>query len=457
MSERISNSLLNSKIKKTSDIDRRKFLSYSALFAGAGAMGTMGGMGSIAHAYQSANNQFPKLTAIVKDYVATRKVSGMVAAIGMGDDAPISIAAGTLGLDNKTGVDLNSLWRIYSQTKPITGMAAMMLIGDGVMKLDQPIADFLPEFANMNVLKNPNGALNDVMPARTQITIRHLLTHTAGLGYNIISQGPIRDAYVVQGINPGQVSRNPIPGFPIVPETPDIVTFSKRLAALPLVYEPGTKWSYSVGLDVMGYIIQVATGMPMEEFLQKRMFDPLGMNNIFFQVPKDRIKDFASNYAPFAGTLFPIDLAASSIYLDKPPFAFGGAGLVSSAADYDKFLHMLMGFGVLNGTRIMEENIAKLGMSNLLPEGADLRGSWVANQGFGAGGRVGIGTSLSPLGTYGWGGAAGTAAFVDTERKFRAGGYTQYMPANAYPFQSDFAKYVYEDMLGISVEVGKTS
>lgn len=443
------------------NLGRRKFLSYSALFAGAGTMGvgTIGSaafMGS-AHAFQTENAQFPKLTAIIKDYVSTRKVSGMMAAIGMGDDQPISIAAGTLGLNNQTKVDLDSLWRIYSQTKPITGMAAMMLIGDGVMKLDQPIADFLPEFANMKVLKNPGGALNDVMPARTQITIRHLLTHTAGLGYNIISTGPIRDAYVAQGINPGQVSRNPIPGFPIVPETPDIATFSKRLAALPLVYEPGTQWSYSIGLDLMGYVIQIAAGMPLEDFLQQRMFNPLGMKNTFFQVPRDRIKGFASNYAPFAGTLFPIDLAASSIFLDKPPFAFGGAGLVSSARDYDKFLHMLMGFGTLNGTAIMGEDMAKLGMSNLLPKGASLTGSWVANQGFGAGGRVGIGTTLSPLGTYGWGGAAGTAAFVDTERKFRAGGYTQYMPSNVYPFQSNFAKYVYEDLLGLQVEVGKTS
>ncbi len=443
-------------ISEKSAVNRRKFLSYSALFAGAGTIGTLGSI-SPASAFLFENNQFPKLTKIINDYVATKKVAGMMAAIGMGDAAPLSIAAGTLALDNDKAVDLDTLWRVYSQTKPITGMAAMMLIEDGVMKLDQPIADFLPEFADMKVLKNPNGALDDVIPARTKITIRHLLTHTAGLGYSIISQGPIRAAYVEQGINPGQVSRNTLPGFPKVPDTPDIVTFSKRLAALPLVYEPGTKWSYSIGLDLLGYVIQVAAGMPLEEFLQKRMFGPLGMKDTFFQVPQDRIKDFASNYAPFGGTLFPIDLAQNSIYLDKPPFAFGGAGLVCSARDYDKFLHMLMGFGALNGTRVMTEATAKLGMSNLLPEGADLKGSWVVNQGFGAGGRVGIGTALSPLGTYGWGGAAGTAAFVDTQRKIRAGGYTQYMPSNVYPFQSNFPKYVYEDLLSLQVEVGKTS
>lgn len=437
-------------------VNRRKFLSYSALFAGAGSIGTLGSL-SPASAFILENNQFPKLTKIINDYVATKKVVGMMAAIGMGNDEPKSIVAGTLALDNQKAVDLDTLWRIYSQTKPITGMAAMMLIEDGTMKLDQPIADFLPEFADMKVLKNPEGNLDDVMPARTKITIRHLMTHTAGLGYTIISKGPIRAAYVQQGINPGQISRNQLPGFPKVPDTPDIATFAKRLAALPLVYEPGTKWSYSIGLDLLGYVIQVAAGMPLETLLQKRMFGPLGMKDTFFQVPKDRIKDFSSNYAPFGGTLFPIDLAQDSIYLDKPPFAFGGAGLVSSARDYDKFLHMLLGFGTLNGTAIMTEATAKLGMSNLLPVGVDLRGSWVVNQGFGAGGRVGIGNANSPLGTYGWGGAAGTAAFVDTQRKFRAGGYTQYMPSNTYPFQANFPKYVYEDLLGLQVEAVKTS
>lgn len=441
--------------KESNGMDRRKFLTQSALFAGAGTIGAFAP--NSAHAFLLQDSNYPTLTKIINEYVADKKVAGMMAAIGRGRGAPELIAAGTLALDNQKAVDMDTLWRVYSQTKPITGMAAMMLIEDGVMKLDQPIADFLPEFADMKVLKNPNGALDDVMPARTQITIRHLLTHTAGLGYTIVSKGPILKAYIENGINPGQVSRNPIPGFPAGAPTPDIATFAKRLAALPLVYEPGTKWSYSIGLDLLGYVIQVAAGVPFETFLQTRMFSPLGMKDSFFQVPQDRIKDFATNYAPFAGSLFPIDPAATSIYLDKPAFTYGGAGLVCSARDYDKFLNMLLGFGTLDGTSVMGEMAAKTGMSNLLPQGADLSGTWVVNQGFGAGGRVGIGTAASPAGTYGWGGAAGTAAFVDTQRGLRAGGYTQYMPSNVYPFQSNFPKYVYEDVLGVSVDAVLTS
>ncbi|MEH6757932.1 MAG: serine hydrolase domain-containing protein [Parasphingorhabdus sp.] len=422
-----------------------------------GASSLLAGMPKIAFA-SSLTTQFPSLTKIINEYVAEKKVAGMLAAIGMGQNDPAIISAGTQKLGGEKPVDRNTLWRLYSQTKPVTGMAVMMLIEDGQLKLDQPLADILPEFSNMRVLQNPEGSLAETVAARTQITIRHLLTHTAGLGYTIISKGPILKAYFAKGITPGVVSRMPIPGFEPGAPTPDAATFSKNLASLPLVYEPGTRWSYSVSLDLLSYVVEVASGLPLDEFLQKRMFDPLGMKDTFFQLPADRVQDFTDNYAPFAGKLLPIDPAENSIFLDKPAFAFGGAGLVGSAADYDKFLAMLLGFGTYKGTAIMHPETAKLGMSNLLPAGVDMKGTWVVNHGFGAGGRVGLGTAVSPAGTYGWGGAAGTSAFVDTSNGFRAGGYTQYMPSNSYPFQADFPKYVYADLIQqMSAGGGKTS
>ncbi len=425
---------------------------------GAGAFLAGAPRAAFARSLARPASPFPGLTKIINEYVAEKKVAGMLAAIGMGQNDPMVISAGTHKLGGDKPVDLNTLWRLYSQTKPVTGMAIMMLIEDGQLKLDQPLADILPEFAEMRVLQDPEGTLDETVPARTQITIRHLLTHTAGLGYSIISKGPIQTAYFAKGITPGVVSRMPLPGTQPGPPTPDAATFSKNLASLPLVYEPGTKWSYSVSLDLLGYVVEVASGMPLEEFLQKRMFDPLGMNDTFFRLPADRVKDFTDNYSPFGGALIPIDPAENSIYLDEPAFAFGGAGLVGSAGDYDKFLTMLLGFGTYKGTAIMQPETAKLGMSNLLPEGADMKGTWVANHGFGAGGRAGLGTAASPAGTFGWGGAAGTSAFVDTGNGFRAGGYTQYIPSNAYPFQSDFPKYVYADLMQqMSAGEGKTS
>ena len=436
-------------------------LSRRSLMGGIGIGGLLSALptAALAKSLKYTAPTFSGLTKIVNGYVSQKKVAGMVAEVGFHQSEPTVIAAGTHALGGSRLVDRNTIWRLYSQTKPITGMAAMMLIEDGKLRLDQPIAEILPEFANMRVLKNPQGAIGDTVPAERPITIRNLLTHTAGFGYSIISQGPILKAYLAAGINPGQISRLPIPGLDAGAKVPDMETFSKKLAALPLVYQPGSKWSYSVALDLMGYIIQKASGTSFENFLQTRLFDPLQMKDTFWRLPADRVKDFTDNYIVFNGMVLPIDPAAASIYLDKPAFAFGGAGLIGSSADYDKFLKMLLGFGATGGVRVMKTETARLGMANLLPEGANIKDSWIDGNGFGAGGRVGIGTATSPAGTYGWGGAAGTAAFVDTVRGVRAGGYTQYMPANAYAFQSDFAKYVYADLLGDAAPniTGKTS
>jgi len=418
----------------------RRGLLRSAGAAGLVAAAPVG----IGHAFQAP--KFPVLTAELNRYVTEKKVAGMVAAIGMGNEEAQYVTAGTMNLGGTMGVNKDTLWRIYSQTKPVTGIAAMILVDEGRLDLDQPIADFVPEFAEMKVLTSPETSLDSV-PAKTQITPRHLMTHTAGLGYNIISKGPLLDEYNRLGINPGQVSKTPLPGFPEPAPTPEIDEFARRVASLPLVADPGSKWSYSIGLDMLGYIIQLASGVEFGQFLKTRIFDPLGMTSTYFTVPESELPRLPTNYAVAFGSLFPIDPPNNSIYSEKPAFAYGGSGLVTSAYDYDRFLRMLLGKGALNGTRIMSEKAAKLGMSNLLPETVDLSGSWVENQGFGAGGRVGLGDRA---GTFGWGGAAGTNAFVDTKNGFRAGGYVQYMPSNSYPFQAEFPELVYKDMAALA-------
>jgi CubicO group peptidase (beta-lactamase class C family) len=394
-------------------------------------------------AWAQLAEKYPTLRAKIDSMVDTRKVSGIVAAIGRGSAAPEILAKGTLAMDSQVPVDIDSLFRIYSMTKPITGIAAMMLVDQGKIKLDQPIADFLPEFANMTVLTDGANSM-DAVPSKTAITLRHLLTHTAGFGYAIITKGPLLRAYIDAGINPGQISRMPIPGLERGTATPDLATFSKRLAALPLIAEPGTKWSYSVSLDLLGHLIAVVSGMEFDAFLQSQIFGPLKMTSSFFQVPQSEIPRFTTNYGAFGGFATPIDPAASSIYLDKPPFAFGGAGLVSSARDYDRFLHMLMNSGTLDGATLMSPETAKLAMSNLLPAGADTSGTWVAGAGFGAGGRSGLGMEA---GSFGWGGAAGTNAFVHTGLQLRATGMVQYMPSDVYDFQADFPKWVIADVI----------
>jgi CubicO group peptidase (beta-lactamase class C family) len=422
-------------------------LSRRHVMGSAGLLGLFAAMPGYARAM--ATGDFALIRKEVEDYVASKKVAGMLVSLGFGAGDPAYVGAGTLALDIPTPVDANSLWRVYSMTKPVTGMAAMMLIEQGKLGLDQPIAELIPEFAQMKVLTDPAKSLDSV-PARTLITPRHLMTHTAGLGYNIVTKGPLLERYNTLGINPAAVSKLPIPGFPLPAPTPPIDEFARRVASLPLIAEPGTKWSYSIGLDLLGYVIQVASGMEFGAFLQKNLFDPLGMTSSYWTVPQGEVSRLSTNYAPFAGALIPIDPAQDSVFSSPPAFPFGGAGLVSTARDYDRFLAMLVGKGQLNGTRIMSEATAMMGMSNLLPSTADTKGTWVEDQGFGAGGRVGLGNAKGPAGTYGWAGAAGTIAFVDNVRGIRAAGYTQYTPAESYPFQREFPKMIYGQLQAMS-------
>ena len=425
-------------------LTRRGLLS-SALWLGAGA-GLAGMPLARALATPSAL-PWTNVTALIDGYVAQRKLAGAVAAMGRGFDPAQIIARGTQALDKPQPLGADSLFRIYSMTKPITGMAAMILIDEGKLGLDQPIADLLPKFARMQVQVVPDGSITDLKPATRAITVRHLLTHTAGLGYSIIQKGPIKTAYERAGVVPGQVSRTQVRGMPDVPTAPSLAEFADRLAELPLVYEPGSQWSYSVSLDLLGRVIELASGQAFESFLQERLFGPCGMDSTFFRVPAAAAARLTDNYGVDKTGLVPLDPATTSIYLDPPPFPFGGAGLVSSPRDYDRFLLMLLGKGILGKTRVMSERAVALGTSNLLPEGAATAGTMVDSAGFGAGGRVGLGGSA---GQYGWGGAAGTVAMVDSVRGVRASFYTQYMPSDAYPLHADFPKAVAADLIALA-------
>lgn len=389
---------------------------------------------------------FPATRAFISGFVERKQLAGALATVGRGMAAPEVIAAGTLTLGGAAAVDQHSLWRLYSMTKPVTGIAAMMLVDQGKLRLDQPIADLLPAFANMQVQVTPDGSLTDVRPAKTAITVRHLLTHTAGLGYTIVQKGPLKTAYEDNGILPAKISRMPLPGTTLKPIAPSLAEFADRLAKLPLVYEPGTKWSYSVSLDLLGRVIEVASSKAFETFLAEDMFAPLGMNSTWFQAPAAEVGRLTTNYAVFNGALIPIDPGPSSIYLDKPEFPFGGAGLVGSAHDFDRFLMMLAGKGAIGSTRLMSEATAMLAMSNLFPAGVDTAGTWIAGQGFGAGGRVSLPGSPGGPGSFGWGGAAGTIAFVNPLNGLRVAGYAQYMPPETLEFAGKLGETILKDI-----------
>ncbi len=428
------------------EVSRRSLLRGGA-FLGAGAVLAGAPMGRFAMAHGDHPTGWTNIAAMVNSYVDGGKVPNMLATLGWGQREPEVIAKGTQDVGGSTPADMDSLYRIYSMTKPITGMAAMMLIDDGKLHLDQPLAEILPAFDNMKVQATPDGSLEDVVDAERPITIRHLLTHSAGLGYGIIQTGPIKEAYEADGISPGQVTRLSLPGVGRAEPAASLEIFADNLAKLPLVYQPGTTWSYSVSLDLLGRVIEVASGMPFDKFLQDRIFTPAGMTSTYFQVPESEVSRLTGNYAVTGGFLFPMDPAKTSIYLDKPAFPFGGAGLVCSPRDYDRWQRMLLNYGKIDGTRVMSELVVRVGTSNLLPPAVDTTGTFADGAGFGAGGRVGLGDQA---GTFGWGGAAGTVALVDMKRGLRAALFTQYMPSNAYEVHGDFPKAVVADLMAMA-------
>lgn len=417
-------------------LDRRSLLRSGALFGG-GAL--LAGSPLAAVFARTPAAAWPAVSAMVEQYVSARKVANMVATLGWGQQAPQYISRGTLAIGQPTLAGPDSLYRIYSMTKPITGMAAMILIDEGKLRLDQPIAELLPAYAKMMVQKTPDGSVTDLVPVARPITVRHLLTHTAGLGYGIVQKGPIKTVYEDQGLIPGQVSRIQLPGLGRGTPVRGLDVFADRLARVPLVHQPGTKWSYSVGLDLLGRVIEVAAKQSFDRFLEERIFAPTGMTSTWFRVPESEAGRFTTNYGIINGTPIPIDPARASIYLDEPAFPFGGAGLVSSPRDYDRFLMMLAGLGAIGGTRVMSERAVRLGTSNLLPVGVSTEGTFAAGSGFGAGGR-------SSDGNYGWGGAAGTVAFVNVGNGLRGTLMTQYMPSEAYPVHSAFPAAVLKDL-----------
>lgn len=433
----------------TPSLSRRTLLRSAALL---GAGGALGGLPVARAAFGRSATRWPSVARLVNDYVSARRVANVLAVLGWEQAEPEAIAAGTLALGQAAPATIDSLYRIYSMTKPITGMAAMILIDEGKLGLDQPLAEVIPAFADMRVQRTYDGSLTDLEPAVRPITIRHLLTHTAGLGYSIIQKGPIKTAYEEAGLISGPVTKLPLAAiFRRGQPADSLQEFAARLARMPLVAQPGTRWSYSLGMDLMGRVIEVVSGQAFDAFLSQRIFAPAGMTSTYFRVPASELGRLTTNYGLLDGYLLPIDLPAQSVFADPPAFPMCGAGLVSSARDYDRFLRMLLGYGTIDGKRVMSERAVRVGTSNLLPEGVDTTGTFAGGGGFGAGGRVGAGATA---GTYGWGGAAGTAAFVDFKRGLRATLMTQYMSFKPYPLTDEFTRAVRADAVAMAAGGG---
>ena len=372
-----------------------------------------------------SERSFPSVRALFETHVAHGDIAGAVLGVALGDSEPCFVCVGQTGMDTGRPVTPDSLHRIYSQTKPITGIAIMMLIDDGLIGLEQPLGELLPAFANLSVLVEEAGQAT--RPPKRQPTIRDLLTHTAGFTYHLQSS-PLAARYRAMGIEPGlriaahQSSR----------EHPrDLTEMIERLARLPLARDPSEMFEYSLSIDVLGAVIEKASGKTLDRFFEERIFGPLGMGDTSFVVPAEKVHRLVNLHerAP-DGSWKLADGPDDSAYA-RPALLSGGGGLVSTAHDYMRFTAMLAGQGEMRGVRLLKPETARLAASNLFQPGIGIQffGNKLPDLGFGAAMQVSLAPTRMPAGVFGWGGAAGTGMWVDPIRRLHIVLMTQYWPA----------------------------
>jgi CubicO group peptidase (beta-lactamase class C family) len=387
-----------------------------------------------------------RMHTVLGGYVDRGEMPGLVAVVSRGEDVHVE-ALGALSFGGSP-MQRDSIFRIASMTKPITAAAAMILVEECRLRLDDPVDEFLPELANRKVLRRLDSHLDDVVPAKREITLRDLLTFRLGFGAVMVwpPAYPIQKAMEAAGLMTGP---NP------VEQTPD--DYMKRLGALPLMHQPGEKWMYHTGSDVLGVLIARTSGQSFPDFLRERIFAPLGMKDTGFHVPAEKHDRFAASYMrdPATNKLKVHDDPRASRWGKPPSFASGGGGLVSTADDYLAFCRMMLGKGRYGRTRILSPaSVALMTMDHLADaqkEGAEMffgdgHGGFKAGWGFG----VGVDTKRIDLssvpGRFGWVGGIGTAGCSDPREDLIGILLTQRMMESPVPprVMTDFWTLAYQ-------------
>ncbi|MEC3977234.1 serine hydrolase domain-containing protein [Amycolatopsis sp. H20-H5] len=357
-------------------------------------------------------------------------------------------SAGQRDLEAGLPVETDTLWRIFSMTKPVTSVAAMMLVEQGLIDLTDPISRWLPEFAEPRVYVKGSALRSMTEPATEPIRLWHLLTHTAGLTYGFHHTHPVDAMYRAAGFEWG------------VPDGLDLAGACRAWAGLPLVFQPGSEWNYSVATDVLGRLVEVVSGSPLDTFFAERIFTPLGMHDTAFVLDEAQRDRLAALYVPTPGTgVAKRNDSFGTVGVRPPSCLSGGGGLVSSAADYHRFTQMLLRGGELEGVRLLGPRTVELMASNHLPGNADLEAfgrplfaeTPFDGHGFGLGFSVlqdpVAAKTLASAGEYAWGGAASTAFWVDPDEDLTVLFFTQLLPSSTYPIRAQLRQLVYQALV----------
>lgn len=382
-------------------------------------------------------------------YVDEGKLPGWTIAVARGDRLVHLSHHGRRDVEAGLPVTDDTIWRIYSMTKPITSVAALMLWERGALELTDPVSRYIPAFAEQRVYRG-GSALNPGTDAALEpVRVHHLLTHTAGLTYGFHHAHPVDEMYRSKGYEFG------------APEGVDLATAADQFASFPLLFQPGTEWNYSVATDVLGRVVEVASEQRLDEFLRTEILDPLGMTETTFSVApgSPEAERLATLYNARPGGGLVVNKVLARAATREPTYLSGGGGLLSTAGDYLRFARMLARGGELDGVRILGPRTLARATRNHLPGGGDLETvgrpifseSAFTGVGFGLGFSVVIdgpaGKQLANEGTFAWGGLASTAFWVDPVDDVVALFFTQLVPSSTYPIRSQLQTLVQQAVI----------
>ena len=376
-------------------------------------------------------------------YLEPEKIAGCLTLVARGGKPAYLSAQGLMDRERDRPMQADTIFRIYSMTKPITSVALMQLYEQGNFQLDDPVHKFIPEWRDLRVFQSGNHPHFLTRPVDRPMTIRDLFTHQSGLTYGFMERTNVDAAYREVGVG----------GPPVGGSLRQMI---EQLSELPLEFSPGEAWNYSVATDVLAYLVEVFSGQPYDQYLRQHIFEPLGMVDTGFTVPASKVDRFAANYRRNRNKkLVLLDDPLTSHYTGDVTFFSGGGGLVSTAHDYYRFCQMMLNGGELEGARILGRKSVELMTMNHLPGNRDLTDLAVGSfsettyegVGFGLGVSVtldlAVSQSIGSVGEYGWGGAASTAFWIDPLEDLIVIFMVQFWMSGTFNFRGQLKSIVY--------------
>ena len=380
-------------------------------------------------------------------YLEPGKIAGALTLVARRGQVAHCSALGHMEIEARRRLEEDAIFRIYSMTKPITSVAVMMLYERGLFQLRDPVHKYIPAFRDQGVFRMGNYPHFLTERPTRPMRIKDLLMHTSGLTYGFMHSTNVDAAYRKAGLDGARTQKS-------------LQEMVETIASIPLEFSPGEAWNYSMATDVLGYLVEVVSGKPFEEFLREEIFQPLGMSDTGFFVPPEKQGRLPACYERRANKKLVLqDDPETSTYLEMPQGPSGGGGLVSTASDYLRFCEMMRLGGELDGARLLSPKTIELMTRNHLPDDRDLtemaRGTFSETPYEGVGFGLGFSVNLGPArtgaagsaGEYAWGGAASTIFWIDPTEELVVIFMTQLMPSRTYNFRGQLKNLVYSSIL----------